>query len=288
MQIINSNVDNYVKQNRIIFGKELIGFSISFLSVYVFYEMLAIHLNFKENKMASWMPLLIILVIFSSYIVILKLYWKIGNKKIDNLLPWLKGDLGEKKVLTYLKNHFDDDWFYINNFHIPNLQNPIGDIDGILIGPKGIFVLEIKNWAGYFTVSPEGLLYYSKNGQKWPCSKNPTKQVENNAEILTEYLENKKEITIAPIPILIMVRGKLGLFINKPTVDIVELDQLEQAINNANSQNLSPEYIHKLINTLVYKRCPRCGGFLVKRNKTGYAYFLGCSNYPSCTFMEEI
>ena len=35
------------------------------------------------------------------------------------------------------------------------------------------------------------------------------------------------------------------------------------------------------------KKCPKCGGLLVKK-KGKYGYFLGCSNYPSCNYMEKI
>ena len=34
------------------------------------------------------------------------------------------------------------------------------------------------------------------------------------------------------------------------------------------------------------KRCPRCGGFLVRR-KGKYGSFWGCTNYPACTYTEE-
>ena len=34
------------------------------------------------------------------------------------------------------------------------------------------------------------------------------------------------------------------------------------------------------------RRCPRCGGFLVKR-KGKFGYFYGCTNYPHCNFTEE-
>ena len=35
------------------------------------------------------------------------------------------------------------------------------------------------------------------------------------------------------------------------------------------------------------KNCPRCGGFMVKRNGT-YGKFYGCTNYPTCNYTEDI
>ena len=37
----------------------------------------------------------------------------------------------------------------------------------------------------------------------------------------------------------------------------------------------------------VVKVCPKCGGNLVKK-KGKYGYFLGCTNYPECNYMEKI
>ena len=35
------------------------------------------------------------------------------------------------------------------------------------------------------------------------------------------------------------------------------------------------------------KKCPKCDGYLVKK-KGKYGYFLGCTNYPKCKYMEKI
>ena len=37
----------------------------------------------------------------------------------------------------------------------------------------------------------------------------------------------------------------------------------------------------------IVKPCPKCdGGLIKKRGK--YGYFLGCTNYPVCNYMEKI
>lgn len=36
------------------------------------------------------------------------------------------------------------------------------------------------------------------------------------------------------------------------------------------------------------KKCPACGGFLVKRKGKNHHWFIGCTNYPYCEYTEEI
>ena len=36
------------------------------------------------------------------------------------------------------------------------------------------------------------------------------------------------------------------------------------------------------------KRCPNCGGFLVKRKGYRWYYFVGCTNYPECEYTEKL
>jgi hypothetical protein len=52
---------------------------------------------------------------------------------------------GEKEVATLLSSTLSDDYYLLNDLY---LQDGGGDIDHIVLGPNGIFVLETKNWKG--------------------------------------------------------------------------------------------------------------------------------------------
>lgn len=56
--------------------------------------------------------------------------------------------MGEKAVIEILKEGLNDEYTYIPNFVPQNIK--IGDIDGILFGPKGIIIIEVKSWHGQF------------------------------------------------------------------------------------------------------------------------------------------
>jgi len=75
---------------------------------------------------------------------------------IDNLKSFIHGALGEQKVLKTLE-YLSDDYFLINDFSVlfvPAIYNRQNNdyinsvqIDHILVGPSGIFIIETKNWS---------------------------------------------------------------------------------------------------------------------------------------------
>lgn len=78
------------------------------------------------------------------------------KKVIDNLNSFIYGALGEQKVVKALEN-LSDEYFLINDFSVsfsPAIYNRQENdyiksvqIDHILVGPSGIFLIETKNWS---------------------------------------------------------------------------------------------------------------------------------------------
>lgn len=64
-------------------------------------------------------------------------------------LLWTKGVEGERKAAAFLDPLLEAGYVVLYNRLIPGQQ---GDIDAIVIGPTGVFVLEIKNWSGKVAV----------------------------------------------------------------------------------------------------------------------------------------
>ena len=143
----------------------------------------------------------IIFVILPLKISILKSYWWImllfagiiipplfeNVKSLQEEIEFLKyGKEGEEEVLQILEESLDDNFIYISNYVIPNTR--IGDIDGLLMGPKGIIILEIKNYAGFFRVSG-GDLYRKLKGDIYKLyKKNPFKQIIKQKDYLEKFM----------------------------------------------------------------------------------------------------
>lgn len=78
------------------------------------------------------------------------------KRTIDNLNNYIYGALGEQKVAKTLEK-LSDEYFLINDFSV-SFSKPIYNrkendyiksvqIDHILVGPSGVFIIETKNWS---------------------------------------------------------------------------------------------------------------------------------------------
>lgn len=97
---------------------------------------------------------------------------------------WIKGDEGEKLVSLYLED-LPGGYFTFNDVTIPGGK---GNFDHVVIGPTGIFLIETKNYSGFFKIY--GNDWYSRSsGQK--MERNPGNQVRLNALDLSKFLNKK-------------------------------------------------------------------------------------------------
>src|SRR5262249_12248041 len=66
-----------------------------------------------------------------------------------------------------------------------------GDIDGLLVGPHGISVIEVKAWRGFYRYSGEDWLYRKNRRAVWEVArKNPTAQAIANTQRIQHVLED--------------------------------------------------------------------------------------------------
>lgn len=126
-----------------------------------------------------------------------------------------KGIKGEDFVIETLRN-LDDSYCLFNDVRLDN-----GNIDHIVLGSNGIFVIETKNYSGEITC----------NGDSWTQRKNlleydirsPSKQLKYNAWKLKNILKNQK---LWVNEILVFTNPDATLEMNNPTVNIVNPDEL--------------------------------------------------------------
>jgi hypothetical protein len=99
------------------------------------------------------------------------------------------GLAGQEMVPDYLST-LPDDYVLINNLPLPGLD---ADVDHILVGPNGVFVIETKHHRGIIS-SRNGRWYQAKvshSGWLQPEEefKSPTRQVRRNVNRLRRYLD---------------------------------------------------------------------------------------------------
>lgn len=102
---------------------------------------------------------------------------------------WIKGEKGEKIVSRHIKG-------LPNGYHIfedVTIPNGKGNIDHLVIGPTGIFVIETKNYSGSFQIY--GDKWKRKNRFSYSNIKSsPGKQAKRNSFDLSKLLNSKKVV----------------------------------------------------------------------------------------------
>jgi hypothetical protein len=80
----------------------------------------------------------------------------------------------------------DGNWSLFRNVSLPGRKK--GDLDIIMVGPPGVWVLEVKNFRGEYRNIGETWEY--RQGNIWNAtSTNPSRQVLNNALRLKNFLQ---------------------------------------------------------------------------------------------------
>jgi hypothetical protein len=140
---------------------------------------------------------------------------------------------GEKQVVILLNSKLNDDYYLINDLY---LGDGGGDIDHIVLGPNGLFVLETKNWSGTITC----------NGDEWqrPGKRNfsasPSRQVKKNAAKIKHVIDNSQNLRPLGLwveGIVVFTNNHASLHFNNPTVPILKLPQLPNYITTHRSSS---------------------------------------------------
>lgn len=102
---------------------------------------------------------------------------------------YAQGRAGEEALAQVLGQVLDDRYILLRNYLPPKSAGYGGDIDGVLVGPPGVIVFEVKTWRGYYRYSGEEWLFRPHPQAGWqPAEKNPTTQARNNAKRIERTL----------------------------------------------------------------------------------------------------
>jgi hypothetical protein len=98
-----------------------------------------------------------------------------------------KGSMGEWGVSAIFQ-HFPDTWVMFNNALIPaGSSSNLTEIDHLIIGSKGVFLLEIKTWKGSFSAYKDK--WKRREGNNWvEISNSPTSQSAYHQQMLSRWI----------------------------------------------------------------------------------------------------
>jgi hypothetical protein len=97
-----------------------------------------------------------------------------------------KGNVGEWGVSLILQS-FPDTWVIFNNALIPTNSNSLTEIDHLIIGDCGVFLVEVKTWKGSFTAYKDK--WKRREGNNWIAVDNsPTSQSVYHQKMFTQWI----------------------------------------------------------------------------------------------------
>lgn len=101
-----------------------------------------------------------------------------------------RGLQGEQALIWFLGQQLDNRYLLLRNYTPPPPFRTGGDIDGVLMGPHGVTVLEVKAWRGVFRCDGDEWLFLPRDRSAWePGRKNPIEQA--------RYATNRVKGTLA-------------------------------------------------------------------------------------------
>ena len=202
--------------------------------------------------LVSYLLMNFILIIIFIFIFIISL--SIGGIFLKFYLNYSGGFQGEQITIEALQN-LPDSYYLINDVNLPN---GYGNIDHIVLGNNGIFVIETKNFEG--EIRCEGDIWYQyKDTWKIPEEheiKSPSKQVKGNALKLKQYIESKnifdKSLRLWVEGIVVFTHDNVILHCDNPTVPVFKVNQLCNYIRNKESKiKFSSQELEKVAKILL-------------------------------------
>ena len=118
-------------------------------------------------------------------------------------------------------------------------------MDAVLVGPNGVWNLEIKTLSGKFTNIGES--WQCLAGKQWKTMKrNPSVQARNNALRLKNLLA-ADHVSIFVKPVVVWANPESPLKVENSSVPVWTLDRLEDELGNIQEGNGMPEADRKKI-----------------------------------------
>lgn len=172
------------------------------------------------------------------------------DKKIQQ---YRLGQEGEERVVHSVAQALDGNWSLFRNVELPGRNK--GDLDLILVGLPGIWVLEVKNFNGEYRNI--GDAWELRKGKSWKKAfANPSRQAEKNAVRLSNFLKADR-LNIFVHPVVVWANPESALMVENPKVAVWQYTQLSEELGNIwQSPKISQTDRDKVIEKLT-KLCER-------------------------------
>ena len=157
------------------------------------------------------------------------------------------GDAGESTALNRISS-LPNAYTVFTNVQI-QIGNRLGEIDEIVVGPTGVFAIEVKNHKGTITANGNGD-WHQQNGKYSRTFMSPIKQVHRNVGMLIEML--KTQNVRAWIEPYVFFTDNASEIINAPERCTQNIDEIKQFILSNQPKNglLETEKINEICSAI--------------------------------------
>jgi hypothetical protein len=164
-----------------------------------------------------------------------------------------RGQEGEDSVAQLMAQALDGNWHIFRNISLPGRNK--GDLDLVLVGPPGVWALEVKNLRGeYHNI---GETWEWKNGKNWKAARgNPSRQANNSAYRLKNFLK-ADNVNVFVNTVVVWANPESPLLVENPSVAVWRYDRLPDELGNIwQGERLSETERNKIVEKLI-KLCER-------------------------------
>jgi len=171
-----------------------------------------------------------------------------ANHSRNRMQSFLKGAKGEEMAAREL-NMLPQQFTVFHGVDLRKLPTPANggaDLDHVVAGPNGVFVVETKNWSDDITIKNGNLLYAGQTP-----TRPPLEQVKNQAKQLQTHLKSNADIDIEVTPVLCFAsnnikQGEQGAV----GVIVCNANRLTNVILSHNDHTLGNQAQQQIIKTL--------------------------------------
>ncbi|MFD2631830.1 nuclease-related domain-containing protein [Idiomarina piscisalsi] len=166
------------------------------------------------------------------------------------------GAKGELKTLKLLEK-LPDSYVLFNQVDVPNSRAKRGftELDLIVVGPNGVFVVEVKNNNSKVTgdeQSPNWIAHKvgRKGGRYTAKVRNPIKQLKKQVHVLAEHLKKNRASTWIDGVVFFSHRSARVKLSSPPSVPVLERKGLVEYILNYQPKR-APSNVEKVVQQLI-------------------------------------
>lgn len=171
----------------------------------------------------------------------------------DRIERHRRGQKGEERVVEKLVHALDYEWAVFRNLRLPGRR---GDLDLVLVGPPGVWAVEVKALVGRYRNA--GDTWERRVGAGWRrLPKSPSSQARRHAAQLSGFLA-ADGIKLFVSPAIAWAAEDGHLEIENPTVPVWTMDRLEDEVGNLwNGRRLDPATRDRITDKLskLYRTC---------------------------------